>query len=607
MTETDDSPIIVAGPLDGAPGEARQRRWHYLPALDGVRAVAVIAVVLFHFWPDAFPGGFVGVDVFFAMSGLLITGILMNEHGTTGRIDLGAFWGRRVRRLVPAVVVLVVVTAVATWATGTDSARQLADSIGALTWTTNLVEAVFGGTRVWLHNSDTTIDHLWSLAIEEQFYLVWPLVAVLLFRRVRSTRARVAVVLGLVALSALSMGLVGGIHAYFRTDTRAFELLAGAALALSGWVLGRRPAWMSTVLGIGGLVGLGLFVAFVGPNDEWMYPWGFLLVSLCSVMLVAAASQPPPWMSAVLGSRPLRHLGQVSYGVYLWHIPVQRLLSPGRMGFGGIGLTVVRFAVLAVIVEASFRFVEEPFRKQRLSLRWPQFAGGYLVAGLAILLLVPATARDLDGQWDPIDGPPRNVADRRKVLVVGDLYGAALASRLRDDDSSSAVWSVAEPGCPGLLGSGLAPDAIFDDGGSDLEIGDPAYCDHWRERWTRAVERFDPDLVVLASGYWDTLPIRQNGDPVNRPALDSVYRKLVALQVRSLLDAGVERQDVIIVSLARWTDVVAPSQRSALDDRGDSLGAYDEAVAAAVETFEIGTLEVAQADDPFEQISSAPR
>ena len=127
MTETDDSPIIVAGPLDGAPGEARQRRWHYLPALDGVRAVAVIAVVLFHFWPDAFPGGFVGVDVFFAMSGLLITGILMNEHGTTGRIDLGAFWGRRVRRLVPAVVVLVVVTAVATWATGTDSARQLAD------------------------------------------------------------------------------------------------------------------------------------------------------------------------------------------------------------------------------------------------------------------------------------------------------------------------------------------------------------------------------------------------------------------------------------------------------------------------------------------------
>mgnify|MGYP000098908315 FL=1 len=375
---------------------------------------------------------------------------------------------------------------------------------------------------------------------------------------------------------------------------------------------GTRLVRLDTNVGPGGARNAGLaevttlFVAFVGPNDEWMYPWGFLLVSLCSVMLVAAASQPPSWMAAVLESRPLRHLGKVSYGVYLWHIPVQRLLSPGRMGFGGIGLTVVRFAVLAVIVEASFRFVEEPFRKQRLSLRWPQFAGGYLVAGLAILLLVPATARDLDGQWDPIDGPPR-IGARQKVLVVGDLYGAALASRLRDDDPGSAVWSVAEPGCPGLLGSGLAPDATFDDGGSDLEIGDPAYCDHWRERWTRAVERFDPDLVVLASGYWDTLPIRQDGNVVNRPALDSVYRKLVALQVRSLLDAGVERQDVIIVSLARWPDVVAPAQRTALDDRGDSLGAYDEAVAAAVETFEIGTLEVAQADDPFEQISSAPR
>lgn len=606
MTDPVDSPIIVAGPLDGASGEARQRRWHYLPALDGVRALAVVAVVLFHFWPDTFPGGFVGVDVFFAMSGLLITGILLNEHGTTGRIDLGAFWGRRVRRLVPAVVVLVVVTAIATVLTGTGSARQLADSVGALTWTTNLVETVFGGSRVWLHNSDTTIDHLWSLAIEEQFYLVWPLVAVLLFRRVRAGAARVGIVLGLVAASALAMGLVGGLDAYFRTDTRAFELLAGAALALSGWVLGRRPAWLSSVLGVTGLVGLALFVAFGGPNDEWMYPWGFLLVSLSSVMLVAAAAQPARWMSAVLESRPIRHLGQVSYGVYLWHIPVQRLLSSGRVGFGGIGLTVVRLAVLAVVVEASYRYIEEPFRKQRFALRWPQFAGGYLVAGLALLLLIPATSRDLDGRWDPIDGPPR-AGGRQKVLVVGDLYGSALASRLREDDDSVAVWSVAEPGCPGLLGTAFAPGVEFDDGGRALEVEDRAYCEHWKERWVRGVERFDPDLVVLASGYWDTLPIRQDGSLVNRPALDSLYRKLVAAQVQTLLDAGLDRQELIVVALSRWDQVVSPAQRSALDDRGEALVAYDDAVFAAVDAFEVGSLEVGQGADLFDQISSAPR
>ena len=196
-------------------------------------------------------------------------------------------------------------------------------------------------------------------------------------------------------------------------------------------------------------------------------------------------------------------------------------------------------------------------------------------------------------------------AERAAFLQSIARVRSAAGRALRAAQTNAMQGAAADVTC--VIATGLAPDATFDDGGSDLEIGDPAYCDHWRERWTRAVERFDPDLVVLASGYWDTLPIRQNGDPVNRPALDSVYRKLVALQVRSLLDAGVERQDVIIVSLARWTDVVAPSQRSALDDRGDSLGAYDEAVAAAVETFEIGTLEVAQADDPFEQISSAPR
>lgn len=592
MTDTDRNDGIVAGPAGDA---GRAGRWQYLPALDGIRALAVVAVVLFHYWPDTFPGGFVGVDVFFAMSGLLITGILQSEHRRSGGIDLRAFWGRRVRRLVPAVVVLVVVTAVATVLTGTGSSRQLADSVGALTWTTNLVEAVFGGSRTWLHNSRTTLDHLWSLAIEEQFYLVWPLVAVVLFRRLRSRRAQVGVTMVLVALSALAMGLVGGIHAYLRTDTRAFELLAGAALALSGWVLARPPAWLSGLLAAGGAAGLGVFVALVDPGDEWMYPWGFVLISVCSTALVASAAHPAPWMAAVLQSRPMRHLGQVSYGVYLWHIPVLRLLSSKRMGFEGPALHLVRFVVLALVVEASYRWVEEPFRRGRSALGWRQFAGGYLVAAAALLLLVPATSRDIDEQWDPIDGPPAAAAGATKWMVVGDIYGAAFAANASWGDA--AVWSLADPGCPGLLGSGLDDGLEFDDGGRPLAIEDRPYCEHWRERWTRAVERFDPDAVLVANGFWDTLPLDLDGRPIVGDDLDDLYTDLVDRQVRSLLDAGVSADSITLVALGNWDDIVDVSQQGQLDERADAVAAYDRAIAAAVEAHGVGTVSRGQTAD----------
>ena len=560
MSEVDHTSRIVAGPLDVEP---RPDRWSYLPALDGVRALAVVAVVVFHFWPDTFPGGFVGVDVFFAMSGLLITGILQTEHRRDGRVDLRAFWGRRVRRLVPAVVALVVVTSVAVVLTGTGSSRQLADALGALTWTTNLVEAFLGGSRMWLHNSRTTLDHLWSLAIEEQFYLVWPLVTVVVFRRVGTRRARVGITLALIALSALSMGLVGGVHAYFRTDTRAFELLAGAALALSGWVVARPPAWVTTLLGASGLVGLGLIVAFVDPGDDWMYPWGFLVVSVCSMLLVAAAVHPPPWMSAVLESRPMRHLGRVSYGVYLWHIPVLRILSSQRMGFDGPFLHVVRFAVLAVLVEASYRFVEEPFRRKRVRLGWPQFVGGYAGALASIALLVPATIRDRDGQWDAIDQPPTVAAGQTRVLVVGDLVGASAAYGLAKDDSL-AVWSLADPGCPS------ASNTTYLDHGRPLDIDE--FCEHWEQRWTRGIARFRPDIVVLGGGYWDTL--EQRGAP--NASTPAYFRGILDRQLGAIRaeDPDVE---IDVVTVDDWTDLIDVRQRSRAD-RLAAIASYDEAV-----------------------------
>ena len=540
------------------------RGWSYLPALDGVRALAVVAVVLFHFWPATFPGGFVGVDVFFVMSGFLITGIIEAEHYRSGGVDLRRFWGRRIRRLVPAVVVLVVVTAVATVLTGTASARQFADSVGALTWTTNLVEAFLGGSRALLHNPRTTIDHLWSLAIEEQFYVVWPLVALLLLRRVRGRRRRVAIVLGLVAASALANGLVGGPGAYFRTETRAFELLAGAALALAGWGALRIGAALASLLAGLGLVGLVAVVPAVSSTGEWMYPWGFLLITAIAAALVAAAVHPPAWLRTALCSPPIRHLGQVSYGVYLWHIPVLRLLSSTRTGLDGPLLHLLRLAVLVVVVEVSFRFVEQPFRTGRLPLRWPQFAVGYGAATVAVLLLVPATGRDIDGQWDAIDPPPSVTPGQTRVLVLGDLVGAAVATGL-ERDASSAVWSLVDPGCP------LDTSADYLDGEQSLEVDE--FCLHWAVRWTRAVRRFGPDVVVLAAGYWDSLAVRGSSDGPTGSRLDAVVRQ----RTRVLGEAGVDDGSIVLVSVEEAGDLLAPAQRP-LDQREAALDRYRAAL-----------------------------
>jgi len=572
--------------------------WRYMPALDGVRALAVLAVVAFHYWPDVFPGGFLGVDVFFVMSGFLITGILQSEHGRTGGIDLRAFWGRRIRRLVPAVVVLVIVCSLAAWATGTGSTRQLADSVGALTWTTNLIEAFFGGSRIWLANPRTMLDHLWSLAIEEQFYLLWPLLALLLLRRVASPRARVAAVMGGVAASAALMGWIGGIHAYFRTDTRAFELLIGAALALTGVVGGgsRRPtgqtmprstAVRSTALALVAVGVLGVYVAFVDPLSDWMFPGGFLLLALSAAVLVAVAADPPPLVAAVLEAGPVRRLGQVSYGVYLWHIPVLRVLSPGRTNLGGLSLNLLRLVVLAALVELSFRFVEEPIRRGRVPFGGKALALGYGLAAVSLLTFIGPVRKDLERQWDPADGPPRVAAGDTRVLVMGDLLGAFIAGTIDEApdraDDGLAVWSLADAGCPAI------EDGDFREGPGPLEVDD--YCDHWRERVPRAIDRFDPDVVLIAGGYWDTLELRRDGKVVAGDDLVDTYRGVIESQVEM---ASVGGRRVVLVQVDDWERLFGADQRN-VAERASAAGAYNqalEAVVAAAGSADVDVLEV---------------
>jgi peptidoglycan/LPS O-acetylase OafA/YrhL len=351
-----------------------------IPGLDGLRAVAVLAVLAFHLAPAWVPGGFLGVDVFFVVSGFLITTLLLREVARTSWIKLPRFWLRRARRLLPALGLVLITSIPVARLVEPDLTvgieRQL---IGALTFSTNWVE-IAAGTDYFDETQPELLRILWSLAIEEQFYLVWPGLLVLLLITVRSAAWRVRVVLAAALVSVLAMALlfapVNGPGAdptrvYYGTDTHAFGLLLGAAMTLR-WakaspVLQGARARLLPPLVLAGLIALFLLLRSDSPLT---YPLGLLAASLLALVLVLAcdaARTEPTWFIAVLEIRPLRWVGERSYGIYLWHWPVACVVTaavgaqPGTVWWAiGIGLTVVLTVVLAA---ASYRWVELPVRR----------------------------------------------------------------------------------------------------------------------------------------------------------------------------------------------------------------------------------------------------
>ncbi len=482
----------------------------------------MVAVVLFHAFPDAVPGGFVGVDIFFVLSGFLITSMLMVEHRSTGRIDLRAFWIRRVRRLVPAVVVLVLVTGAIGLARGTTSPRWLYDSIGALTWSTNWFElGIAGSTWRWIDDS-TVIDHLWSLAIEEQFYLVWPLLLWPLLRRFSSAQRFAFVALGLCVPSMVIMGWLDQVVAYFRTDARAFELLIGA---LGAFVGHRCVRSVRTPVLIGALIALLVFVRNTNPNMAWLYPWGFIGVSVVSVFVVVSLVEPPRWAERALTTAPIRYLGQVSYGVYLWHIPVIRFLSEKALGFGGIGLVAVQLAALIGAVEVSRRFVEKPLRTP--GSRPPIWLVGAVVVSIGLVFagLQWAAQKDFERKWDFVSVP---VVDRSKatVLLLGDLGVDGVDSQLRSTGGVQ-TWKSGE------ICAFTSPSIQLS--GGVLEQSE--WCEHWQSRWRNAIAAFRPTLTVVVEGTWETRRRVVDGHELTAEELRPIYAEFAQRQVDLADDA----------------------------------------------------------------------
>jgi len=385
-------------------------RLGYLATLDGLRAAAALAVVAYHVQSGPLRGGFLGVDVFFVLSGFLITRLLLEERGSTGRISLGRFWSRRARRLLPAMAAVVAFACAWSWtAQGAVARRQTGgDAVASLLYVANWHFIRESASYFAPLVEASPLRHLWSLAVEEQWYLVWPLVVVLVLRRFGART--LTVVCGVAALASVAwmyhLAQVADLdRAYYGTDTRAHSLLIGSMLAAASvaWprLEERFRGCTGNRIGLVSLMVLGAAVAMAGAADPAMYRGGFLLVAVASAGLVAwlAFGLPSP-VHRAFGSDPAVWLGKRSYGIYLWHWPVVVALTADVVGFGGPALGVLQAVASVGAAALSYWLLEEPVRV-RLAPR----PGLYATAGVMGAAALAAVALLASGVALPTQRP----------------------------------------------------------------------------------------------------------------------------------------------------------------------------------------------------------
>jgi peptidoglycan/LPS O-acetylase OafA/YrhL/lysophospholipase L1-like esterase len=503
-------------------------------ALDGVRAVAVTAVVGYHLAPSALPSGFLGVDVFMVVSGFIVTGLLMRERDRSGRIRVAAFWGRRFRRLVPAVMVLVAVVTVWVHVTGPSTLMPSVRSQGlaAVFYITNWRLIAAGVTYGGAVGASSPFVHLWSLAVEEQFYLCWPLLLLGLLALSRGRRAPVVAITAIAAAgSAAWMRYlydtgVNVTRIYYGTDTRAQAFLVGALAALVAPHLRARGRQVVGVLG--GVALLGVIAVMFTTATDLLYRGGFALVAIATALAALAAMLPGP-VTFALDRAPFRGLGRVSYGVYLWYWPAITLLTPARVGIDGVGLLVLRLGVTAAGTAVSWMLVERPLARARP--RHVALSGVVAVGAAAVALVVlpagqaiaysnfrtdripkpvlvtpvastlpPAGATAPTGTAPslPASAGALTLPRSGTAMIVGDsgMYSAtpAFAAGL-----AAAGWRVVETAYPGV-GLTNPPGLIT--------------------RWRNTVREYRADLTIVMLGAWDIPWERVHGAAAYRTIVD---------------------------------------------------------------------------------------
>ena len=507
--------------------------------MDGIRAVAVALVLADHGGIPGLSGGFLGVDVFFVLSGFLITSLLLDEHRRTAQIRLTDFWIRRARRLLPALLVMVLAVVAARELFSPESTTSLRDdAVASFFWISNWAFVAQRADYFAQGAPPSPLQHTWSLAVEEQYYLIWPLlligVAVLFWARLRLAVFVLATV-GAIASATATIVLTTDStlnRIYFGTDSRAQALLVGAAAAallVRDWsVLNDggsliRTRWGHIVARILPFLGLAVLgaAAHYSTGVAREFRGGLLIVvALAAVLVVAsvALEQAGP-VARVLAWRPLVWLGAISYGVYLWHWPIFLVLNGERTGWSGWSLFALRCAATVAVAAASWWLLEQPIRRWRPVIvpMLPLAGATAATAAVVTMLVLPVGTKPADElPTSDIDSaalvlpevpvevraPAQHAPGTRTVAVFGD----------------SIAWTLMRylPPTPGLsftnyttIGCGIARGGPYRYVGETL-IQKPE-CDTWPSRWSQRIKHDRPDVVLLIIGRWEIVDRMHEG------------------------------------------------------------------------------------------------
>ncbi len=573
---------IAAGSAEGfLVTSDRHRSLSYRPALDGLRGIAVAAVVVFHVWPDALPGGWLGVDVFFVLSGFLITSLLVAEWNSWGTISLLGFWAARARRLLPALVAMLLAVSVASyfWTIPSRRLPVSLDVMSALFYVANW-RMLFSDEQYF---ADTVglpspVLHTWSLAIEEQYYLLFPLLLLLLLALTRGLsphRRRNVLGAALLVLAALSAWRMGALYVpgsdpnriYYGTDTRIFELFIGAAAGV--WVgtrefRGERRVLFDRLMGWLTWPALALLLfafAVLRFDSAILFPGGLVLVCVvAAVPVCGGAAQIPSRASQLLAFEPLRRLGLISYSLYLWHWPVVVFLGPSRLPLRSAILSPLQVVVSLVLAVGSYWFIERPVRAGGLRALLPVAPSfGRLVGIAAVPALVvasvlvaqtanavgPSFAAGADTPVAPLTYLPAGytpLAAVHKVSLIGNSIPASVDSAFRPSRYPDIdLRPDASFGCDTFAGS------IVVDGKREDPL---ANCSAFRRSWTTKLQTDKPDLAAFFIPQTMVLDHEADGRTVTfgTPAYSAFIRSALDEAKRGAASAGVARFAVVTLA-----------------------------------------------------------
>jgi len=503
-------------------------------------------------------GGFLGVDAFFVLSGYLITSLLLLEWRSQGKISPIAFWSRRARRLLPALFLMLI--GVAFYAVKFAQPQELAkirgDALATICYVANWRPVFAGQSYFDQFNLPSPLRHTWSLGIEEQYYAVWPLLLLLVFKIRRITLNKLMLVtITAACCSALLMAVLyhpgtDPSRVYYGTDTRAQSLLIGATLAVLllrlGPIEGRvvAPALQGAGLAFAGIV------AFIWlkttESSDLLYRGGFFFLALSVAVVIAASVQPKMGpVGKILSLPPLRALGLISYGVYLWHWPVFLMLTPGRVHLGLYELFALRVAVTLGVSILSYNLLEMPIRRGAFrgrKITWSFAPAGAACLAVALVVVTRGTVSPVGafnlGQPAAAPMPTADAGSQSplRVMVLGESVAMLLDPGLTAVASQSnvVIWNRAAVGC------GFLDLEIWHDGQGNPSRDAAEQCREWHQSWQPDVSDFRPDVVLMAFGVWDSEDIQTSGGklPAGSPEWNAYVRAGLEKQFATLTSQG---------------------------------------------------------------------